>query len=105
MGHAARSAGLAGLALVSAHAAACDFPEQGNTPLRAAVTAVRMLPVTETWEHSLRRGTVTQYVLHLDRTRTVDGRCHWTLEVRADGELWKTFLVTPGGGRAVEARD
>ena len=103
MGPLERSAGLIALA-AALPAAACEFPEQGNSPLRAAVAAVKYLPETEAWERSLPQGTMTQYVLHLDRTRNVEGRCHWMLEVRAAGDVWKRFLVTPGGGRAVEDR-
>lgn len=70
--------------------------------MRAAVAAVKYLPQTEAWEKTQPEGTPVQYVLHLDRPRIVDGRCHWTLEVRSRGALWKRFLVTPGGGRAFE---
>jgi hypothetical protein len=91
------------LSLACAGAAqACEFPEQGGSPLRAAVSAVKYLPETEAWEKALPAGTFAQYLLHLDRTRTVGGICHWTLEVRAGSVLWKRFLVTPGGGRAFQ---
>jgi len=86
-------------------AQACDFRDEGATPLRAAVTAVKYLPGTEAWEKALPAGTPAQFVLHLDRPRTIDGKCHWELEVRAGGVTWKRFVVTPGGGRASEARE
>ncbi len=93
------------LSLACAGAAqACEFPEQGGSPLRAAVAAVKFLPETEAWEKTLPAGASAQYLLHLDRPRMVGGRCHWTLEVRAGGTLWKRYLVTPGGGRAFEDR-
>ena len=27
------------------------------------------------------------------------GRCYWPVEVRADGKLWRRFLVSPDGKR------
>jgi hypothetical protein len=80
----------------------CDFPEDGASPLRAAIAAVKYLPQIEAWEQALPPGRRAQYVIHLDRTARIEGRCHWTLEVREGGEVWKRYYVTPGGGRAVE---
>jgi len=91
------------LAAAAAPAAACDIPPETASPLRAAVAAVKHLPKVEAWEQSLPAGTAVQYVLHLDRPRRIEGRCYWELEVRVGGAPWKRFLVTPGGGRAVEA--
>ncbi len=94
---------LAALALPGA-TLACDIPPEGSSLLRAAVVAVKYLPETEAWEKSLPAGTPAQFILHLDRPRMIGGTCHWELEVRGGGETWKRFVVTPGGGRAVEDR-
>jgi hypothetical protein len=93
------------LTLLCAGAAqACEFPEQGGSPLRAAVSAVKYLPETEAWEKTLPAGTAAQYVLHLDRPRIAGGHCYWTLEVRAGGSVWRRFLVAPDGSRALPYR-
>jgi hypothetical protein len=33
----------------------------------------------------------------LDQPVREAGRCYWPVEVRADGKLWRRFLVTPDG--------
>lgn len=91
--------------LAAAPALGCDVADTGSAPLRAAIAAVKHLPETEAWEKSLPASVRVQFVLHLDQPRTVEGRCHWTLDVRADGTLWKRFLVMPGGWRAFVQRD
>lgn len=90
------------LTALATPAIACDVAAGSASPLRAAVAAVKYLPQTEAWEQALPLGRAAQHILHLDRTRHFEGRCYWTLEARAGGTLWKRFLVTPGGGKAIE---
>ena len=67
-------------------------------PLRRAVTRVQMLPEIEAWAGAIHRtGVVTQYALLLDQPVRQDGRCYWPLEVRAAGNVWRRYLVTPDG--------
>jgi hypothetical protein len=96
---------LAGL-LSAAPALACSVPpDGGETPWRRAVAKVKYLPETEAMvELQVRDRNVVQYVVLLDAPRQVDGRCHWPVEVRVEGKLWKRFLVTPDGNRVVEDR-
>jgi hypothetical protein len=83
------------LALFCSESAACAYPDEGTMPLHRAVTRVKYLPETETWAKE-QRGMV-QYALFLDRTRQSRGRCYWTVEVRAEGKVWRRFYVTPDG--------
>ncbi|MGH8706169.1 MAG: hypothetical protein ACREUO_12230 [Burkholderiales bacterium] len=81
----------------------CEMPDEGGAPLRRAVARVKYLPEIETWAELMSRSrTVVQYVLSLDEPRSIGGRCYWPVEVRADGRLWKRFLVTPDGARVIE---
>ena len=67
-------------------------------PLRRAVTRVQMLPEIEAWASAVQKqGAVTQYAVRLDRPVRRGGRCYWTVEVRAEGRLWRSFIVTPDG--------
>ena len=65
-------------------------------PLHRAVTRVKLLPETEAWARTKRN---VQYALLLENTRKLQGRCYWTVDVRADGSLWRRFYVTPDGKR------
>jgi len=77
---------------------ACGYPDEGNMPLRRAVTKVRMLPETEAWARAMHdAGAHVQYALLLQRERQHLGRCYWTVEVRAGESLWRRFFVTPDG--------
>jgi len=79
-------------------ALACEYPDEGNMPLRRAVTKVRMLPEIEAWSAAAQKaGAAVQYALLLEQTRQSGGRCYWTIEVRADGKTWRTFYVSPDG--------
>ena len=79
-------------------AAACDYPDEGTMPLHRAVTKVKLLPETEAWAAQwLKKGTVVQYALMLDREWHRGGRCYWTVDARAEGETWRRFYVTPDG--------
>jgi hypothetical protein len=84
------------LFLVCAPALACNYPDEGNMPLRRAVAKVKYLPETESWAQSMHEaGAVVHYALHLDQPRLENGRCWWPVEVRAGGVLWRRFYVTP----------
>lgn len=64
-------------------------------PLHRAVTRVKLMPETEAWAKTQR--SVVQYALFLEETRQARGRCYWTLEVRAEGKVWRRFYVSPDG--------
>ena len=76
-------------------AAGCGYPDEGTMPLHRAVTRVKLLPETEAWAKN--QTEVVQYALFLDETHRSRGRCYWTIEVRAQGRLWRRFYVTPDG--------
>jgi hypothetical protein len=86
------------LFLFACSSLACDYPDEGNMPLRRAVMRVQMLPEIDAWASAVHRtGVVTQYAVLLDQPVRHDGRCYWTVEVRAEGKLWRSFIVTPDG--------
>lgn len=86
------------LFLISASALACDYPDEGNLPLRRAVSKVKFLQETEAWASRMHEtGAVVQYALLLDQPKMEKGRCYWPVEVRAEGKLWRRFYVTPDG--------
>ena len=67
-------------------------------PLRRAVTKVQMLSEVDLWAEEMRRnGAHVQYLLRLDEPVVQAGRCYWPLEVRAEGKLWRRYLVSPDG--------
>jgi len=73
-------------------------------PLRRAVTKVQMLPEVDAWAEAMRRNRVSvQYLVRLDEPVQEHGRgavtCYWPVEVRADGKVWRRFLVSPDGKR------
>jgi hypothetical protein len=74
---------------------ACVYPDEGTMPLHRAITRVKLLPETEAW--AKKQTDVVQYALFLEETRTARGRCYWTVEVRAEGKVWRRFYVTPDG--------
>ena len=83
-------------------ALACDYPDEGNLPLRRAVTKVKLRPETEAWAAAVHKtGAVVQYALSLDREWRRDGRCYWTVEARAEGSTWRRFYVSPDGKRVL----
>lgn len=72
--------------------------KEDDTTYRRTVTRVQLLPETEAWSAAaLRNGSSVQYVVLPEQTRFAAGRCHWTVEVRADGELWRRFFVSADG--------
>lgn len=88
------------LALVFAcgPALACDYPDEGNMPVRRAIAKVRYLPDTEAWAASMHKeGVVVHYALLLDAPVKTAQACYWPLEVRAAGKLWRRYYVTPDG--------
>lgn len=83
---------------VPLEAGACDYPDEGTMPLHRAITKVKLRPEVEAWSaERLRQDSVVQYALFLDRTVRRNGRCHWTVEARADGRTWQRYYVTPDG--------
>lgn len=67
-------------------------------PLRRAVTKVQMLPEVDAWARAMEKnGVKPRYVVQLDEPVRDAGRCYWPVEVRADGKLWRRFLVSPDG--------
>lgn len=97
MGPLARS--LAGIVLAGAlPALACDYPDEGNMPLRRAVSRVQYLPEVEAWSQARHQsGEAVQYLLRLQETRNVGERCYWTLDVIGAGKVWQRFYVSPDG--------
>ena len=83
---------------------ACDYPDEGTMPLHRALTRVKLLPTTEAWHRErIKQGESVQYRLHLEETRTVRGKCHWTVEAVAAGRLWRRFYVSPDGKSVLPA--
>lgn len=83
-------------------ASRCEFPDEGNMPLRRAVTRVEMLPEVHAWARTMvETGVKTQYVVLLDQPVREGGRCYWPVEVRGDGKLWRRYLVSPDGKKVL----
>ena len=78
---------------------ACNYPDdEGNLPLRRAVSKVKYLADTQAWASAVHEsGAVVQYALLLDQPRHERGRCYWPVEVRARGLLWRRYFVSPDG--------
>ena len=84
--------------LFAAPALACDYPDLGNLPLRRAVTRVEMLPEVHAWARDrIENGVKPQYAVRLDQPVRERGKCYWPVEIRAEGKLWRRYLVTPDG--------
>ena len=67
-------------------------------PMRRAVTKVQMLKEVDAWaEHMRRSQVIVEYLVLLDAPVQRAGKCYWPVEVRAEGRLWRRFLVTPDG--------
>jgi hypothetical protein len=77
-------------------------PDDGGSPLRRLITRVKHLPETEAWLKTLPEGASAQYVLRLDFPEKIRGRCYWPVEVKADGALWKRFLVSADASDVLE---
>jgi hypothetical protein len=43
------------------------------------------------------KGAKPQYAVRLDQPVREAGKCYWPVEVRAEGRLWRRYLVTPDG--------
>ncbi|HEV3010888.1 MAG TPA: hypothetical protein VGX52_17810, partial [Burkholderiales bacterium] len=53
--------------LVAMPALACEYPDQGNMPLRRVVTRIEMLPEVHAWARTMvENGVKPQYVVLLD---------------------------------------
>ena len=86
------------LGVLALPALSCDFPDEGGMPLRRAVTRIEMLPEVDAWARAMRKNGITpQFLVRLDEPLRKAGRCYWPVEVRADGKMWKQFLVSPDG--------
>ena len=82
---------------------ACEYPDEGNMPLRRAVAKVKFLPEIEAWAASMHKaGAVVEYALRLDQPRRENGRCYWPVEVRAQGKVWRRYYVTPDGSTVLK---
>jgi hypothetical protein len=82
---------------------ACEYPDEGNMPLRRAVAKVKFLAETEAWAASMHKaGVLVEYALRLDQPKHEHGRCYWPVEVRAEGRLWRRFYVTPDGRQVLK---
>jgi hypothetical protein len=82
----------------------CDYPDEGTMPLRRALTRVQMLPETEAWQQGRRdAGELVQYRLLLAKEYIFRGKCHWTVETTANGNLWRRFYVSPDGKSVLRA--
>ena len=94
---------LAGLLVFAcAPAFSCDYPDEGGMPLRRAVTRIEMLPEVDAWAKAMvRNGVTPQYLVKLDDPVKKAGHCFWPVEVRAEGKLWRSYLVTPDGRKIV----
>ena len=90
------------LAALALPALACEMPDEGNMPMRRAVTRVQMLEDVDAWATSMRRTKVTvEYLVRLDAPVYQGGKCYWPVEVRAEGKLWRRYLVSPDGRRVI----
>jgi hypothetical protein len=88
------------LLLACAPAFACDYPDEGNMPLRRAVGQIKSLPEVEAWAKAMHeQGEVVQYALRLDEMLRQDRRCYWAVDVNAKGRTWRRYYVTPDGKR------
>jgi hypothetical protein len=87
-------------------ALACEFPDEGNMPLRRALTRVQMLPETEAWQRERRdAGDAVQFRLLLEETVTLKKRCYWIVEALAAGRVWRRFYVSPDGKSVLAPSD
>jgi hypothetical protein len=95
--------GIAALFWCATPVQACEYPDQGNMPLRRAVTKVKLLPETEAWANYIHKtGAIVQYALLLEEQLEHAGRCYWTVEAIAEGKVWRRFYVTPDGKRVLD---
>src|SRR5262245_8740479 len=94
------------LALVPCSAIACSYPDEGNMPLRRAVTRVEMLPEVEAWSAAMKRtGVIPQVTVLPGESVHRAGKCYWPVDVRAGDRLWRRYLVTPDGKRVIDAAE
>jgi len=90
------------LAALALPALACEMPDEGNMPMRRAVTRVQMLKEVDAWAEHMRRSQVlVEYLVRLDAPVQRAGRCYWPVEVSAEGKLWRRYLVSPDGKRVI----
>lgn len=71
-------------------------------PMRRAVTKVQMRKEVDAWAEQMRRTQVlVEYLVRLDAPVVQAGKCYWPVEVRAEGKLWRRYLVSPDGKRLI----
>jgi len=94
------------LAALALPALACEMPDEGNMPMRRAVTKVQMLKEVDAWAEHMRRSQVmVEYLVRLDAPVHRAGKCYWPVEVFADGKLWRRYLVSPDGKRVINPEE
>src|SRR5215217_630599 len=77
------------LAVLALPGLACEMPDEGNMPMRRAVTRVQTQKEVDAWAADMRGNKANvQYLVRLDESVHRGGICYWPVEVRADGELW-----------------
>jgi len=83
-------------------ALACEYPDEGGMPLRRAVTRIELLPEVDAWARAAQKnGVKPQYVVRLDEPVRRAGTCYWPVEVRGDGKLWRSYLISPDGKKVL----
>src|SRR5438552_16314490 len=69
---------------------ACEYPDEGNMPLRRAVTKVRMQPEIEARSAAGQTaGAAVRYTLLPAHRPHPGGRCQGTIQARAHGQTWR----------------
>lgn len=92
----------ASLILLGTAAMACELPDEGSAQYRRLVTRVKYLPdIVEHAERLAWAKKPIQYILDLEAPQRVDGRCHWPVEVRAEDQVWRRYLVPYGPGTPI----
>jgi hypothetical protein len=93
------------LFFIALPAFACEYPNEGNMPLRRAVSKVKFLPETEAWARAMQKtGAVVHYAVLLDEPWYQKGVCYWPVEVRAGSEVWRRYYVSPDGKRVLPSQ-
>jgi hypothetical protein len=91
-----RSAAIVLCALAAVPALACDYPDEGNMPLRRAVSRVQ--------QHTQNYGEDVKYEVLLEESVRLKGVCYWTVEMRQAGKPPQRFYITPDGKKLILAR-
>ena len=73
----------------------------GDGVARQENIALTLFPMSLATRGSGKVGEMTK--LLLDESRTIGGRCYWTVEARAAGSVWRRYYVTPDGRKVLSA--